>query len=81
MSRKPRIEPSGDVVARVRPLITRDNEWSFRERVPYYVVCAEVLRGLGIADGERVSFTLQSAAAIDAFEAAAPARGADTRSL
>ena len=36
--------PIDDVVARVRPLITRDNEWSFRERVPYYVVCAEVLR-------------------------------------
>ena len=37
--------PIDDVVARVRPLITRDNEWSFRERVPYYVVCAEVLMG------------------------------------
>jgi hypothetical protein len=41
--------PIGDVVARVRPLITRDNEWSFRERAPYYLVCAEVLHGLGIA--------------------------------
>ena len=41
--------PIDDVVARVRPLITRDNEWSFRERVPYYLVCAEVLHGLGIA--------------------------------
>ena len=37
--------PIDEVVARVRPLITRDNEWSFRERVPYYLVCAEVLRG------------------------------------
>ena len=52
--------PIDEVVARVRPLITRDNEWSFRERVPYYVVCAEVLRGLGIADGERATFTLES---------------------
>jgi hypothetical protein len=43
--------PIDEVVARVRPLITRDNEWSFRERVPYYLVCAEVLRGLGIAGG------------------------------
>jgi hypothetical protein len=48
--------PIDDVVARVRPLITRDNEWSFRERVPYYLVCAEVLRGLGIAG----SFTFET---------------------
>lgn len=41
--------PIDDVVARVRPLITRDNEWSFRERAPYYLVCAEVLHGLGLA--------------------------------
>jgi hypothetical protein len=54
--------PIDEVVARVRPLITRDNEWSFRERVPYYIVCAEVLRGLGIANGARVTFTLESAA-------------------
>ncbi len=53
--------PIDEVVARVRPLITRDNEWSFRERVPYYLVCAEVLRGLGIVTEERVTFTLESA--------------------
>ncbi len=53
--------PIDEAVARIRPLITRDNEWSFRERIPYYLVCAEVLRGLGISDGERVTFTLQSA--------------------
>ena len=53
--------PIDEVVARVRPLITRDNEWSFRERVPYYLVCAEVLRGLGITRSEPVTFTLQSA--------------------
>ncbi len=53
--------PIDEVVARVRPLITRDNEWSFRERIPYYLVCAEVLRGLGITNSERVTFTLQSA--------------------
>ena len=29
--------PIDEVVARVRPLITRDSEWSFRERVPYYL--------------------------------------------
>ena len=40
--------PIDEVVARVRPLITRDNEWSFRECVLNDLVCAEVLRGLGI---------------------------------
>jgi hypothetical protein len=52
--------PIDQVVARVRPLLPRDNEWSLRERVPYYLVCAEVLRGLGIADGDRATFTLES---------------------
>ncbi len=53
--------PIDEVVGRVRPLITRDNEWSFRERIPYYLVCAEVLRGLGFTKSERVTFTLESA--------------------
>ena len=34
---------------RVRPLITRDNDWTVLDRIPNFVVCAEVLRGLGIA--------------------------------
>jgi hypothetical protein len=34
---------------RVRPLITRDNDWTVLDRIPNFVVCVEVLRGLGIA--------------------------------
>jgi hypothetical protein len=41
--------PADEVEARVRPLITRDNEWTVLDRLPYFVVVAEVLRGLGIA--------------------------------
>ena len=38
-----------EVESRVRPLITRDNDWTVLDRIPNFVVCAEVLRGLGIA--------------------------------
>jgi hypothetical protein len=38
-----------EVEARVRPLITRDNDWTVLDRIPNFVVCAEVLGGLGIA--------------------------------
>lgn len=48
---------AGDVEARVRPLITRDNEWTVLDRLPFFVVCAEVLRGLGIEP----TFTLEPA--------------------
>ena len=41
--------PAGEVETRVRPLITRDNEWTVLDRIPNFVVCAEVLRGLEIA--------------------------------
>ena len=67
--------PIDDLVARVRPLITRDNEWSLRERVPFFIVCAEVLRGLGVVDDDGpVTFTLETAAGrsdvrLDAVEA------------
>ena len=40
--------PADEVEARVRPLITRDNEWTVLDRLPYFVVVAEVLSGLGI---------------------------------
>ena len=53
--------PIDGVFARVRPLITRDNEWSFRERIPYYLACAEVLHGLGLADAAHATFTFESA--------------------
>jgi hypothetical protein len=53
--------PIDEVVSRVRPLITRDNDWSRRERVPYYLTCVEVLHGLGITDGGPATFTVASA--------------------
>ncbi len=40
-----------DVVERVEPLIPRDNPSTVRLLLPEYLVCAEVLRGLGIVEG------------------------------
>jgi hypothetical protein len=48
-----------ELVGRVRPLITRDNEWSLRERMPYWLLCAEVLHGLGVTDGGPATFTFE----------------------
>lgn len=55
------------VEALVRPLVPRDNEWSRLGNLPYYLVVAEVLDGLGIApvwelelrDGTRRTTVLQ----------------------
>jgi hypothetical protein len=44
--------PIADVVEQVEPLIPRDNASTVRLLLPEYLVCAEVLRGLGIVDGE-----------------------------
>jgi hypothetical protein len=49
--------PAAEVESRVRPLITRDNDWTVLDRLPSFVVCAEVLRGLGLAP----TFTLDLA--------------------
>ena len=43
--------PLEEVVARVRPLIPRDNDSTIRLRLPEYLVCAEVLRGVGVVRG------------------------------
>lgn len=48
--------PVAAALARVRPLVPRDNEHSLRARAPQWLVTAEVLRGLGIVGGERVRF-------------------------
>jgi hypothetical protein len=40
-----------DVVERVEPLIPHDNASTVRLLLPEYLICAEVLRGLGIVDG------------------------------
>jgi hypothetical protein len=41
--------PIDQVEARVRPLITRDNEWTVLDRLPFFLVVAEVLSGLDLA--------------------------------
>jgi hypothetical protein len=51
--------PIADVVARVRPLVSRDNDWSARNLLPWYLVTADVLSGLGIAGETAATFTLQ----------------------
>jgi hypothetical protein len=43
--------PIAEVVSRVTPLIPRDNHSTVRLLLPEYLVCAEVLRGLGIVQG------------------------------
>ena len=40
--------PAAEVEAQVRPLVPRDNEWSLLDNLPYFLVTAEVLEGLGI---------------------------------
>jgi Peptidase family S41 len=48
--------PVADVIARVRPLVSRDNASTVRMRLPPYVVSEEVLAGLGIGDGGAARF-------------------------
>ena len=38
--------PVEELLARLEPLVARDNEWTVRARRPLYLVTAEVLRGL-----------------------------------
>jgi Peptidase family S41 len=53
--------PIADVVAKVRPLSNRDNELSLISRLPYYLLTAEVLHGLGITPtADSATFTLES---------------------
>lgn len=69
--------PIAEVVARVTPLIPRDNRSTIRLLLPEYLVCAEVLRGLGIvrgpatylfADGSEVELEAVPYALASAFE-------------
>ena len=51
--------PIDRIEARVRPLVSRDNEWSLRARLPEYVLVTEVLHGLGLtpdAGARRLTF-------------------------
>ena len=43
--------PYAEVAKRVRPLVPHDNESSWKGLLPHYLLSAEVLDGLGIADG------------------------------
>jgi Peptidase family S41 len=59
--------PAEQVEAMVRPLVPGDNEWSRLDNLPYFLVVAEVLGGLGLAatwdfelrDGSRRQVTFQ----------------------
>ena len=43
--------PYAEVAKRVRPLVPHDNASNLKGYLPHYVLTAEVLDGLGIADG------------------------------
>jgi hypothetical protein len=50
--------PVGSLATQVEPLIPRDNDWTVRARRPSYLVAAEVLEGLGAAEGGSQAFVL-----------------------
>jgi hypothetical protein len=51
--------PVDEVEAKLRPLVTRDNESSLAFGLPFYLISAEVLRGLGITSTtESATFTV-----------------------
>ncbi len=65
--------PVGQALARVRPLVPRDNEHSLRARAVQWLVTAEVLHGLGLTDQAkraRFSFADGSEVELDAVPAA-----------
>jgi Peptidase family S41 len=43
--------PIADVLARVRPLVPRDNESNLRGLAPHFLLVAEILDGLDVVDG------------------------------
>jgi hypothetical protein len=80
--------PIAEVVAAVTPLIPHDNDSTIRLRLPEYLVCAEVLRGLGIvqgpatytfADGSSVELQPTAAYGLGTARDPLPARGAQLR--
>ena len=56
--------PADEVVTRVRPLMTRDNESTIQMRLPGFVVGEEVLAGLGIGDGGPARFAFADGRAV-----------------
>ena len=53
--------PIEEVAAAVMPLVSRDNEWTVRARLPGYLVVPEVLRGLGLLPDGAPALTLEDA--------------------
>lgn len=54
--------PIDSVVARIRPLISRDNEMGVRAFTPFFMVMPEILQATGVAnDMQRIPFTLELA--------------------
>ena len=49
--------PIDEVVELVRPLVPHDNASGFRWLLPEYLATAEVLRGLGIVEGDTATFS------------------------
>ena len=49
--------PIDEVVELVRPLVPHDNESGFRWLLPEYLTTAEVLRGLGVVEGDTARFS------------------------
>lgn len=73
--------PIDEVVELVRPLVPHDNDSGFRWLLPEYLTTAEVLRGLGIAEGDTATFsfadgTEASLEPVDAGEIASTLGGA-----
>ena len=63
--------PIDEVVEQVRPLVPRDNESGLRWLLPEFVATSEVLRGLGIVEGDATfSFADGSEATLQPVEAA-----------
>ena len=54
--------PYAEVAKRVRPLVPHDNASNLQGYLPHWLLTAEVLDGLGIADGvSPLEFTLRKA--------------------
>lgn len=56
--------PVAEVIDRLRPLIPHDNASTIRLLLPEYLVCAEVLRGLGIVTG-RAAYTFADGSGVE----------------
>ena len=52
--------PIEEACARVTPLLTRDNDWNLRFKLPFALATVEILDGVGLAEGpDRVRLSLE----------------------